>query len=72
MVSIGSGAEQSGKDYMLTRYACYLIADRMYDHVVERDANGHDKQTRMTGEKKKTDFEILKFMFVGETWNSQS
>ena len=26
MVPIGSGAERSVKDYMLTRYACYLIA----------------------------------------------
>lgn len=26
MVSIGSGSERSVKDYMLTRYACYLIA----------------------------------------------
>lgn len=26
MVQIGSGAERSVKDYMLTRYACYLIA----------------------------------------------
>ena len=26
MVQIGSGAERAVKDYMLTRYACYLIA----------------------------------------------
>ena len=26
MVSLGSGAKRSVKDYMLTRYACYLIA----------------------------------------------
>ena len=26
MVKIGSGAERTLKDYMLTRYACYLIA----------------------------------------------
>ena len=26
MVSIGSGAERTQKDYKLTRYACYLIA----------------------------------------------
>ena len=26
MVSLGSGAQRSIKDYMLTRYACYLIA----------------------------------------------
>ena len=26
MVSLGSGAHRSVKDYMLTRYACYLIA----------------------------------------------
>lgn len=26
MVSLGSGAQRSVKDYMLTRYACYLIA----------------------------------------------
>ena len=26
MVSLGSGASRSVKDYMLTRYACYLIA----------------------------------------------
>ena len=26
MVKIGSGAERKLKDYMLTRYACYLIA----------------------------------------------
>lgn len=26
MVQIGSGAERAGKDNMLTRYACYLIA----------------------------------------------
>ena len=26
MVSLGSGARRSVKDYMLTRYACYLIA----------------------------------------------
>jgi len=26
MVSIGSGSERKVKDYMLTRYACYLIA----------------------------------------------
>ena len=26
MVPIGSGAERAVKDYMLTRYACYLIA----------------------------------------------
>ena len=26
MVPLGSGAERSVKDYMLTRYACYLIA----------------------------------------------
>lgn len=25
-VSLGSGASRSVKDYMLTRYACYLIA----------------------------------------------
>ena len=27
MVQIGSGAERAVKDYMLTRYACYLIAE---------------------------------------------
>ena len=26
MVSLGSGASRSVKDYMLTRYACYLTA----------------------------------------------
>jgi DNA-damage-inducible protein D len=26
MVALGSGAERSVDDYMLTRYACYLIA----------------------------------------------
>ena len=26
MIQIGSGAERAVKDYMLTRYACYLIA----------------------------------------------
>ena len=26
MVSLGSGANRKVKDYMLTRYACYLIA----------------------------------------------
>lgn len=26
MVHLGSGAERGVKDYMLTRYACYLIA----------------------------------------------
>ena len=26
MVRLGSGAQRNVKDYMLTRYACYLIA----------------------------------------------
>jgi len=26
MVKLGSGAEREVKDYMLTRYACFLIA----------------------------------------------
>jgi DNA-damage-inducible protein D len=26
MITVGKGAQRSVKDYMLTRYACYLIA----------------------------------------------
>ena len=35
MVQIGSGAERAVKDYMLTRYACYLIAQNGYPRKEE-------------------------------------
>ena len=35
MIQIGSGAERAVKDYMLTRYACYLIAQNGYPRKEE-------------------------------------
>jgi DNA-damage-inducible protein D len=35
MVKVGSGAEREVKDYMLTRYACYLIAQNGDPHKDE-------------------------------------
>ena len=50
MVSLGSGSKRSVKDYMLTRYACYLIAQ-----------NGDPKKEEIAFVKKQN---ILFFMFL--------
>lgn len=49
MVPLGSGAQRSVKDYMLTRYACYLIAQngdpKKEDTKCERTAFAFDMDT---------------------------